>query len=227
MIDLTFKPTTTKKISIITGHYGSGKTNVAVNMAVKLRSAFPGKSIVLVDLDIVNPYFRSTDFKGQLEALDIDVIAPVYANTNLDSPVLPAEVNTIFTEKYDYAIVDVGGDDAGAIALGRYYNQLKGIPHDMYYVINKCRYQTATAADAVELLGEIELCSRLKATQLINNTNLGELTTLQIVTESLPFADEVAKLLNIPMSFCTISCDINADITGFEPVEVYVKPFYQ
>lgn len=227
MTDLTFKPDQAKKISIITGHYGSGKTNVAVNMAIRLREAFPDKSIALVDLDIVNPYFRSNDFKDMLLSHKIDVVAPIYANTNLDTPVLPAEVSTIFTNKYDYSIVDVGGDDAGAIALGRYYNQLCLVPFDMYYVINRCRYQTATADDAVELLHDIELCSRLKATKLINNTNLGELTSLEIIKDSFPFADEVAKLLNIPIAFCTIPDDINTDNNGLEPVEIFVKPFYQ
>ena len=108
-----------KRITIVTGHYGSGKTNFAVNLAVDL--CRKGKSVVLVDLDIVNPYFRSADFKEQLTEMGIEMICPVYANTNLDIPALGADIYSVFNKDDGrYIIFDVGGDDAGAAALGRY-----------------------------------------------------------------------------------------------------------
>ncbi|MEG2429922.1 MAG: P-loop NTPase, partial [Oscillospiraceae bacterium] len=127
-----------KRISIITGHYGSGKTNVAVNLALQLKEQH--EKVTIVDLDIVNPYFRTSDFTQMLSEKGIKVIAPVYANTNLDIPALPPSINSIFDNKDSFVIVDVGGDDAGAIALGQFSNRIKNSEYDMYYVINECRF---------------------------------------------------------------------------------------
>lgn len=214
-----------KRISIITGHYGSGKTNISVNMALKL--AKEGKKVTIVDLDIVNPYFRTADFKEMLERNGVKVITPTYANTNLDIPALPAQVNSVFDNKDSYVVIDVGGDDAGAIALGRYANTIAREDYDMYYVINEYRFQTKDAKETVELLKEIEACARVKATKLINNSNLGEETTLEKVEHSLSFAKQVSELTKLPLAFTCIRNDIKQNDNNFEPVEVLVKPFYQ
>lgn len=214
---------TLKRISIITGHYGSGKTNIAVNMAVKLRK--DGKKVTIVDLDIVNPYFRTADFRDMLEEKGIRLIAPVYANTNLDLPALPAEVNSVFNDDDSYIIIDVGGDDAGAIALGRYAAMIDKDNYDMYYVINRYRYQTKNAAEASELLKEIEISARVKATKLINNSNLGEETTLENIDSSIEFAEEVSRQTGLPIAFTCIK-QSDAVNDGYEPVLIYVKPFY-
>jgi len=213
-----------KRISIITGHYGSGKTNISVNMAISLAKA--GKKVTIVDLDIVNPYFRTADFKKLLESYDINVILPIYANTNLDLPALPAQINSIFDQTDSYVIIDVGGDDAGAIALGRYSNQIKKQDFDLFYVINECRFQTKEASEAVNLLKDIETTSRLKATKLINNTNLGEETTLDTVLNSSEFAQSVSRLTALPIEFTCLSKNFNLDENGIYPVDIFVKPFY-
>lgn len=210
-----------KKISIITGHYGSGKTNVSVNLALYLKGQ--GKKVVVVDLDIVNPYFRTADFKALLNEKGIDVITPTYANTNLDIPALPASISAILEQDEAYVVVDVGGDDAGAIALGRYQKILDKKDYDMYYVINAYRYMTKNSAEALELLNEIEGASRLKGTKLINNSNLGKQTTLEDVEKSYPFAEEVSKLSNLPIAFTCIKKDIEEKEDKFFPCEIFVK----
>lgn len=210
-----------KRISIITGHYGSGKTNIAVNMALDMKKN--GKKVTIVDLDIVNPYFRTADFQQMLEAQDIKVITPTYANTNLDTPVLPASVNAVFNDEESYIIIDVGGDDAGAIALGRYSNAIKEADYDLYYVINERRYLTKNAEEAVALLKDIEAVSRLKATKLINNSNLGEETTLATLENSLDFADKVSALSELPIAFHCIKKGLAQNEQEFYPVQIFVK----
>lgn len=223
MIDYALQLQNIKRISIIAGHYGSGKTNVAVNLALKLRCAHPDTPVTIVDLDIVNPYFRTADFKHMLTEQNIRPILPTFANTNLDTPALPAEVNMVFDQHDGYVIIDVGGDDAGAIALGRYSKQILAEDYDMYYVVNRYRYQTKVASEAVELLAEIEAASRIKATKLINNSNLGMETTLETVTDSFDFAEKISNELGLPLAFCTIKAGIPlTDGIKLEPVEMYV-----
>lgn len=216
-----------KRITVITGHYGSGKTNFAVNLALQLKKS--GKRVTVVDLDIVNPYFRTADFAELLESAGIDTILPMYANTNLDIPALPAAVNSVFDDESRHVVIDVGGDDAGAIALGRYSNDFTASGYDLLYVINKCRYLTKEPSEALELLRDIEYVSRLKATGLVNNTNLGSMTTADTLLDSLQFADETSRLTGLPVSFSCLSREIaesNSDklsnIPVF-PVDIYVK----
>lgn len=217
-----------KRISIITGHYGSGKTNIAVNLALQLKKLH--QNVTIVDLDIVNPYFRTSDFTKMLEENAIKVIAPVYANTNLDMPALPPSINSVFDKEDSFVVIDVGGDDAGAIALGQFSTRIENSQYDMFYVVNERRFQTKNAQEAVLLLSEIENCARIKATKIINNTNLGEETTKQIVENSVRFADEISKKVNLPISFTAIDenlideISLNSDIL---PVKMFVRPFYE
>ena len=153
-----------KKITIITGHYGSGKTNLSVNLAV--RAAEEGKKVAVVDLDLVNPYFRTADFKELFEQKGIKLIAPDFANTNLDVPSIQFDVEQLAINE-DCLIIDVGGDDAGATALGRYAEaMLERFADDieMLYVINQRRTLTSNANEAAALMYEIEAASRMKHT---------------------------------------------------------------
>ena len=126
-----------KRITLVCGHYGSGKTNFALNLAVN--AAKSGEKITLVDLDIVNPYFRTADYKDELEAAGVNVIAQNLEGTTLDAPALTARMFSIFEESMGRVIVDVGGDDAGATALGRFSRQLNESGYDMLCVVNKFR----------------------------------------------------------------------------------------
>lgn len=217
-----------KKITIITGHYGSGKTNLAVNLAVQAHRE--GRSVAVVDLDIVNPYFRTADFKGLFEEKGIKLIAPDFANSNLDIPSIQFDLEQIASNE-DCLIIDVGGDDAGAVALGRYAEALSayGDDVDMLYVINQRRYLTATPDETVSLMYEIENASRMKHTAIVNNTNLGNETTLEIIEDSAKFAYEVSEKTGLLIAF-TVFPEECAELTenpDAYPVKVYVKPIWE
>ena len=165
-----------KKINIVTGHYGSGKTNFSANLAVSL--AEKGEKVTVVDLDIVNPYFRTADFTELFGERNISLIKPMYANTNLDIPAISFDLERIATDD-GYLIIDVGGDDDGALALGRYAKAFEPFSEDIdfFYVVNRFRYIGDGIDECSELLPEIERCSRMKATAIVNNSNLGKETT--------------------------------------------------
>ncbi len=217
-----------ERIVIITGHYGSGKTNLAVNFAV--RAAGEGKKTAIVDLDIVNPYFRTADFKKMFDERGITLAAPEFANSNLDIPALNFDIEQLIAD-HDIVIIDVGGDDAGAAALGRYSQSLAkyGDATSMLYVINQRRYLTATADEATELMLEIEQASRMKHTAVVNNTNLGNETSAGIVDASAGFASEVSEKAGIPLAFttCPENCAEFSENEDLFPVRVYVKPVWE
>ena len=214
-----------EKVTVITGHYGSGKTNFAVNLAIDLRRA--GKKVVLVDLDIVNPYFRSADFKNKLEGMGIQMVCPIYANTNLDLPSLGPEVYSVFASKDDrYVILDVGGDDAGAAALGRYAQMIKEHPWKMIYVINRYRYLTREPQQAVEIMREIEMTSRLTVTSVVNNSNLGSSTAKEDILSSFAFGEETANLAGVELLGSSVRRDLAEQIERDDvyPVDIHVLP---
>jgi DhnA family fructose-bisphosphate aldolase class Ia len=217
-----------KKITIITGHYGSGKTNLSVNLAVN--AASEGKKVTVVDLDIVNPYFRTADFKTLFTEMGITLIAPDYANSNLDIPSLQFDLEQIAASD-GYLIIDVGGDDAGAFALGRFSEALSSYENnlDMLYVVNQRRYLTAAADEALALMYEIETAARMKHTGIVNNTNLGSETTLEIVDASAEFASEIAEKSGLPLMFTTCPEEIAefSEDENIYPVKVYVKPMWE
>lgn len=213
-----------KNIKIITGHYGSGKTNFAVNLAV--RAAQEGRSAAIVDLDIVNPYFRTADFAEMFGEKGIKLIAPDFANSNLDIPSIQFDVEQLAVTE-DCLIIDVGGDDAGAVALGRYAQALEQFRDntEMYYVVNQRRYLTNTPEEAVKLMYEIEAASRMKHTAIVNNTNLGSETTIEVVESSRSFAAAIAEKTGLPVAY-TVYPEECAELAGKNDVfaaKVYVK----
>lgn len=191
-----------KRLNIITGHYGSGKTNLAVNMALELSNK--GKKAAVIDLDIVNPYFRTADFRTLFEQNRIQLAAPVYAGSNLDIPALPPEIGTLLSDETTTVIMDVGGDDTGAIALGRYAELIRDMSYDMFYVVNQYRFGTKVPEDSVDLLKAIETASRLQASFIVNNSNLGMGTTVEDVLDSVSFADEICRQTGLPLAATTI-----------------------
>lgn len=187
-----------KQITIITGHYGSGKTNICVNLALSLVPK--NKKISVIDLDTVNPYFRTADFKNLFNNNNIELISSIYANSNLDTPAITFGIESIIKEG-GYLLIDVGGDDTGAFALGQFSKMLSNYTNslDMFYVINTYRYMTQTPIDALQLMKDIEFASRLKHTGIINNSNLANETTIDIVEKSKPFAEELSKISGLPI----------------------------
>lgn len=216
-----------KKITVIVGHYGSGKTNLAVNLALKRKEA--GEKTVLADLDIVNPYFRSADFRALMESRGIGMVTPLYAGSNLDIPALTGRLDAAISED-SALVIDVGGDDAGAAALGRYSHLIREAGGcDMYCVINRYRYLTRTSGEAAALLREIEHASHMLATGLVNNSNLGDETTVETVAASMVFAKETAEALGLPLEFTCVDArlakEAESALQGEKllPVQVYVK----
>ena len=192
-----------KRVSIFAGHYGSGKTNIAVNYALGI--AKHGKKVSIADLDIVNPYFRTKDSADVLSQNGIRLISSEYANTNVDTPALPSEIYSVFEDKSVFGVIDVGGDDRGALALGRYVPMLlEENDYEMFFVINKYRYLSSTPEATVEIMAEIESAAGMKFTGIVNNSDLGEETTAQTVLDSVSYAEQVAKLTGLEIKMTTV-----------------------
>lgn len=180
-----------KQINIFVGHFGSGKTEVALNFAIQ------NKVDAIFDLDTVNPYFRTNDAKKALEEKGIKVIAPQYAGTNVDIPALPPEVYSAFTEN-KISVLDVGGDDDGAYVLGRFKNFINDENSNVYMVVNVFRPETDTPEKILEMARVIESASRLKVNYIINNSNLMELTERKHIEKGEEVVKEASRLLGIP-----------------------------
>ena len=216
-----------KRLTLFAGHYGSGKTNIAVNYALAL--AQEGKKVCIGDLDIVNPYFRTADSAKELAAAGIELISPQYANTNVDLPALPAENYKLVQDKSIYGIMDIGGDDRGAYALGRYTPYIKEEGnYRMAFVANCYRPLTRTAEDALEIMREIEAACNLKFTCIINNSNLGPLTDAQTVLDSLDFIEKLSKISGLPVWLHTAKAGVAAQLTDLPnvlPLQLQEKYF--
>ena len=195
------------------GHYGSGKTNIAVNYALRL--AKEGKKVCIGDLDIVNPYFRTKDSAAWLEAAGVDLISPQFANSNVDLPALPAEAYRLVQDKESYAVADIGGDDRGAYALGRYVPAiLEEQDYRMVFVANFCRPLTRTPEDALEVMEEIETACGLRFTHIVNNTNLGTETTAEMVLGSLDYVNQISVLSGLPVWFHSAKAEVAQALDG-------------
>ena len=205
-----------KRLTILCGHYGTGKTNCAVNMAMDLKRQCP--KVAVADLDIVNPYFRTKDSEGEFEKAGIELICSRYANTNLDIPALPENLYRITEDRDTKMILDIGGDDSGAIVLGRLASAiLEENDYEMLTVINKYRPLTPDVESTVEVLREIEAASRIPFTGIVNNSNLGEETVPEDVAASLKYAEDVASAMGIPVVMTTVKADLYEELAGKIP----------
>ena len=207
-----------KRLTLFAGHYGSGKTNIAVNYALHL--AKEGQKVCIADLDIVNPYFRTKDSAKELEEAGVHLISPQFANTNVDLPALPAEAYRLVTDKSSYGIMDIGGDDRGAYALGRYVPAiLEEGNYRMAFVANCYRPLTRTPEEALEVMREIEAACGIPMTHIVNNANLGHETTAQTVLDSLDYMQQLSQLSGLPIWLHTAESSVAAQLEGkLEPV---------
>jgi len=209
-----------KKITVVAGHYGTGKTNVAVNLA--LESAASGKTTVIADIDIVNPYFRTADAVKRLENAGVICIVPEYANTNVDLPTLPPQLYSIVSDAargMDVRIIlDVGGDDDGAAALGGLRASIEEAGYDMLFTINSYRPLTALPEDAVCVLRDIEARCGLRATHIVNNSNLGEETEAITLLDSLPYAEKVCEITGLPLLCHTALNRLEGELAALDKV---------
>lgn len=202
-----------KRVTLFAGHYGSGKTNIAVNYALRLKKE--GKPVVIADLDIVNPYFRTKDSEEELRAAGIRLISSEFAGSNVDLPSLPQEMYTVTDNREEYAVLDIGGDDRGAYALGRYAPSiLKENDYEMLMVVNMYRPLTRDAASALEVMAEIESACSMRFTAIVNNSNLGEETTAEDVIASFPYAAEISEKTGLPVKMTAVKESLYNDLLG-------------
>ena len=192
-----------KRITLLAGHYGSGKTNIAVNLAMRLRQQ--KERVAIADLDIVNPYFRTKDSQRALEQAGIRFIASEYANSNVDIPALPQTLYALTDDRDLYSVIDVGGDDRGALALGRLTDAiLEENDYEMLFVVNFYRPLTTNVDDALEVMVEIEAAGRLPFTAVVNNSNLGDETDADTVKRTVERAHELCERSGLPLRFTSV-----------------------
>ena len=215
-----------KRLTLFAGHYGSGKTNIAVNYALAL--AREGKPVCIADLDIVNPYFRTADSAKELEAAGVTLISPQFANSNVDLPALPAQSYRLVQDKNSYGVMDIGGDDRGAYALGRYVPAMKEEGnYRMVFVANCYRPLTRTPQEALEVMGEIEAACGLHFTDLINNSNLGPETDARTVLDSVDYVNQLSALSGLPVWLTTAEATVarQLDLPNVFPLRLQEKYF--
>ena len=248
-----------KRLTLFAGHYGSGKTNIALNYARRLKESSAAE-VCIADLDIVNPYFRTKDSAADLEAAGIRLVVSEFANSNVDFPALPKEIYALTApqrpvhpssnppipqspnrtieqspnppipqspnqtieqsnnQTIPLVVMDIGGDDRGALALGRYVPDIKAEnDYEMLAVVNASRPLTRTPEDTVEVLREIESACQLPFTGIVNNTNLGKETTAADVLASLPYAESVARLMSISVRFTCAPESLVSELEGKVP----------
>ncbi len=216
-----------KKFNVFMGNYGSGKTEISLNTALQGE----GKRILL-DMDIVNPYFRSSEHEELLNERGIQVVKPCFANTMVDVPSLPASIYMPFSEPFDLSIFDAGGDPVGATALGSLSDKFASVASELevYYVINANRPLQERSADIADMLAVIEHVSKLKVTGLISNSNLARETTAQVVAAGHEIVAEVSDITNIPIAYVSalsgILPEVKKLIPGYEYIslDLYTRP---
>lgn len=202
-----------KRITLFAGHYGSGKTNIAVNYALALRRQ--GYPVSLADIDIVNPYYRAKDSEEELTAAGIPLLCSEYANSNVDVPALPDSLYAILDQKDRYFVIDVGGDDRGAYALGRFAEAiLAENDYEMLLVINGSRPLTGTPEGVLEIKNEIEGACHLPFTGIVQNTHIGDATTAETLLASLPYAESVAGATGLPIRMTTVREELFPALLG-------------
>ncbi len=216
-----------KRVTLLAGHYGSGKTNIAVNLAEML--AAQEKNVAIADLDIVNPYYRTLDSKERLDHAGIRMIVSRFANSNVDIPAMPQDMYAVVDDLSLHCIVDVGGDDRGALALGRLAPKLREeADYDMFLVVNRFRPLTPDAQSVLEVVQEIELAAGLKFTGIINNSNLGAETTEETVLSSIEFGKQCSQLAGLPLVATgveeSLAESLKGKVPGILPLKLQKRP---
>lgn len=187
------------RLTIIIGAYGSGKSEIAVNMSLAQRKALPDKKLLIADLDIVNPFYRSSDCGAVLEEAGIRLITPLYAGSNVDAPVLTPEMYVIFDDESYQGIFDIGGEDMGAIVLGSIRKRIENTDTAIYMAVNTLRPFTSDPEQIAVMTNELTAAAGFKIDGYLNNTNLLEETTAEMLEEGEKKILEASKLTGVPL----------------------------
>ena len=205
-----------ERITILAGHYGSGKTNIAVNLAFSMKKG--GQKVAVCDLDIVNPYFRTKDSEEDLRREGIALISSDFANSNVDVPALPQSMYAVVDDVSTRFVLDIGGDDRGALALGRLAPRiLEEGDYQMLLVVNFYRPLTKDALSMKEVMREIENAAGIPFTGIVNNSNLGEETTKEDVISTRDRAEAFAREVGLPLVMTTVREDLFCACLGEIP----------
>ena len=200
-----------KRITLFLGHYGSGKTHLAVNYAIFLKKNF--EKVSIYDLDIVNPYFRTIDASSMLQKEGIELVVSPYAETNVDLPALVGQFYKMTDDLTSYAVVDIGGDDRGSLALGRFSEKIQEENnYEMLLVVNKYRPETRDVEGVLEIKDSIERTCGMKFTGIVNNSNLGNATTVETIVDSFEFIEKVCKSTGLKLKFTAVREDLVDEI---------------
>ena len=216
-------------VYIFTGHFGSGKSEDAINFAINLKRTHPERKVAMIDLDIINPFFRSADAQTALEKEGILVEIPTCANSNVEGIALTGKMGALIDDTSYDVILDVGGDDLGARAVGYYCDRLANREHFIFFVVNKNRPFTKDKESALKIFDEVESSTRLKINGIVNNTNLLEMTDAETVLAGLPLMKELSDAKQIPLVFSaanrTLCDELKKSIPEDEllPLDEYVK----
>ena len=202
-------------IVAIVGNYGSGKTEVAINLAVNRKRA--GVDVRIADLDLVNPYFRTREARKALEALGIKVVLPPQEYLHADLPILSPTVAGMIRQPDGLTLLDVGGDDAGAMVLAALGDAFAGLDVHMLQVVNPLRPQTATVEGCLKIKDEIEAAAKLTISGLIGNANLIDETDTQAIYDGHDFLQQLSAASGLPLAFVTVAQELLAliDIQRF------------
>ena len=199
------------RLKVIIGAYGSGKSEISVNLALNMRKASPEGKVLLADLDIVNPFYRSADAAKILEENDIRLISPMYAGSNVDAPVLSGEVYVIFDDESYSGVFDIGGEDMGATILGSMKSRLDGMDVDLLMAVNTRRPFTSTADEIIIMASELTEASKMNITGFINNTNVLEDTTAEDIIEGEKILKEASEKTGIPLVMTAVMDGVMTD----------------
>lgn len=203
----------TPRVTILTGHFGSGKTEIAINLALSERKRF--EKVAISDLDVINPYFRSRDAALLFSQHQIDLIAPRPELAASDLPIVSGEIYRVLHDPSYRVIIDVGGDKDGATVLGQYYHEWQESMPEMLFVLNANRPYVSKLEGVFSTIKQIENASRLKVAGIINNTNIGSETTMNEVVSGFEFGRLVAEKLHIPLIYTCISTHLEKEAKAF------------
>ena len=202
------------RVTVVVGAYGSGKSEVSVNFAFWLRSQ--GLTVTLCDLDIINPYFRSSDARKTVADFGIRLIAPRFAGTNVDVPAVPAAVQSVFDDRSGHAVLDIGGETMGIRIVSSLRPHLMAVdpPPSIWMVVNPFRPFTQTADQIIQQAEALGEAAGLPLTGLVHNPNLLENSDSSLLTEQYPLLEGVAERLNLPIVMATAMAEHVPDSWG-------------